>query len=358
MPRIILDNIRKNFGAEEILKGIDLVIEDGEFTVLVGPSGCGKTTLLRLVAGLDEVSGGRISIGDTDVTDLEPRERDVAMVFQNYALYPHMSVYENMGFGLKARNIDAGEIKRRVEQTAAMLGIIDLLGRKPRELSGGQQQRVAIGRAVVRDPRVFLFDEPLSNLDARLRIEMRTELLKLHRALNSTAIYVTHDQEEAMTMGDRIVVMDDGEIQQVGTPREIFFHPNNLLVASFIGSPPMNQLPGRIADSRFEISDSGITLLAGSLAPGAAVLGIRPEDIHLPGDIAAERLAGEMMCRVEVIELLGARAIVTLAVDGLELKAVFEERHIVDMVVGQDLLVVLDQDRLHFFGAESGLRLN
>lgn len=358
MPRVKLDDLRRNIGNLEILKGIDLTIEDGEFTVLVGPSGCGKTTLLRLIAGLDEASGGQVSIGDTDVTGLEPRERDVAMVFQNYALYPHMSVYENMEFGLKARRIEAAEIESRVARAAGMLGIDDLLGRKPGELSGGQQQRVAIGRAVVRNPRVFLFDEPLSNLDARLRIEMRTELLKLHRGLGATVIYVTHDQEEAMTMGDRIVVMNEGSIQQVGTPREIFFQPNNLLVAGFIGSPPMNRVPGRISDGKFESQGGEIILAAEALPIGPAILGIRPEDIHLPGDLAVERKTGEMVGRVEVIELLGARAIVTLTMGGLEFKAVFEERYLDDIGMGRDLTVVANPGRLHFFDAETGLRTN
>ncbi|MBC8267207.1 MAG: ABC transporter ATP-binding protein [Rhodospirillaceae bacterium] len=358
MPIIKLENIQKKFGQNTVLDGIDLVFGEGEFTVLVGPSGCGKTTLLRLIAGLEQVSGGKILIGDRDVTKLEPRERDIAMVFQNYALYPHMSVYENMGFGLKARGVDTGEIKRRVMQVAEMLGIEVLLNRKPKELSGGQQQRVAIGRAVVRDPSLFLFDEPLSNLDAKLRTEMRTELLKLHRELHATTVYVTHDQEEAMGMGDCIVVLNDGVIQQRGTPREIYFHPINLLVAGFIGSPSMNMVHGQISAGTFTSLDGVIVLETKGQPDGDVILGVRPEDIHRPINLADRQHGCALSCRADVIELLGARAIITLAMSGTELKAVFEERYLKDIVEGSPLTVVLDLDRLHFFDAATGQRLN
>ncbi len=358
MPKITLENIQKKFGKNTVLDGIDLELGEGEFTVLVGPSGCGKTTLLRLIAGLDQVSAGKILIGDRDVTRLEPRERDIAMVFQNYALYPHMSVYENMSFGLKARGVDAGEVKRRVIQVAEMLGIEILLNRKPKELSGGQQQRVAIGRAVVRDPSLFLFDEPLSNLDAKLRTEMRTELLKLHRELHATTVYVTHDQEEAMSMGDRIVVLNDGVIQQRGTPRDIYFHPVNLLVAGFIGSPSMNMLHGKISGDRFASLDGAIVVETKNLPDGDVILGIRPEDIHQPADLTAEQHGCVLNCRIDVIELLGARAIITLIVVGVELRAVIEERYLKGISEGSDLIVVFDPDRFHFFDAVTGRRLN
>ncbi len=360
MPEVRFEGVRKSFGEVETLKGIDLVIEDGTFTVLVGPSGCGKTTTLRLLAGLETVSAGRILIGDRDVTALEPRERNVAMVFQNYALYPHMTVYENMAFGLLPRGLSRSEIDGRVRDAAAMLGIGPLLDRRPRQLSGGQQQRVAIGRAVVRDPNVFLFDEPLSNLDAKLRVGMRTELLKLHRELGTTTVYVTHDQEEAMTMGDRIVVMAEGAIQQVGVPRDIYFRPDNLTVAALVGSPPMNLIEGRLDGGGF--AGGGLRLALGS-APGSAtprevVLGVRPEDVYPAATPEGRRATGEVTALVEVVELLGARAIVTLSADGLEFKAVIEERHLEGFREGARASVVFDRDHLLIFDRASGRRLD
>src|ERR687893_2849105 len=247
MAQVSLRKIVKEYeGGVQAVKGIDLDIADHEFVVLVGPSGCGKSTTLRMIAGLEEISSGEVSIGGAVVNDIPPRDRDIAMVFQNYALYPHMSVYDNMAFGLMLRKFDKGEIRRRVENAARILDIGELLNRKPKALSGGQRQRVAMGRAIVRDPKVFLFDEPLSNLDAKLRVAMRSEIKALHQRLKTTTVYVTHDQVEAMTMADRIAVMNDGRIEQVGAPLDLYDRPANLFVAGFIGSPAMNMLSGRV----------------------------------------------------------------------------------------------------------------
>ncbi len=356
MAEIRLEHVVKRFDNVEAVKDLSLTIADGSFTVLVGPSGCGKTTTLRLIAGLETITSGRIFIGDQDVTHLEPKDRNVAMVFQNYALYPHLTVWENIAFGLMARKVPKPEIEKRVQRAAAMLGIGNLLKRKPRQLSGGQQQRVAIGRAIVRNPNVFLFDEPLSNLDAKLRVEMRTELLKLHRELGSTAVYVTHDQEEAMTMGDEIVVMEGGVIQQKGTPREIYFHPRNRFVAGFIGSPAMNMLAGRLRQGEFVSETLRVPLGAGG-PERDVILGIRPEDVQLPGVLPPERETPPVTVTVEVIELLGARAIVTLLLDGQEIRAVIEERHLERLQEGEPTQVVFDRERLHLFDAQSGERL-
>ncbi len=357
MADIRLKQIEKYFGDVHVVKGLNLHIEDGSFTVLVGPSGCGKTTTLRLIAGLETVSSGKIYIGDQDVTGLEPKDRNVAMVFQNYALYPHMSVYDNIAFGLQARKVDRKEIDRRVQRAAAMLGIGNLLKRKPRQLSGGQQQRVAIGRAIVRNPNAFLFDEPLSNLDAKLRVEMRTELLKLHRELDATAVYVTHDQEEAMTMGDQIVVMQGGVIQQQGTPREIYFQPENLFVAGFIGSPAMNMLAGRLENGDFVSPHIRIPL--GLQEPdGEVILGVRPEDIHLPNSLSNRRATPPITAQVEVIELLGSRAIVPLRLGEQAIKAVIEERFLHRVQEGAPVQLVFDRERLHLFNAATGKRIS
>ncbi len=357
MPGVRLEKVVKRFGEVETLRGIDLEIADGGFTVLVGPSGCGKTTTLRLVAGLETVTSGRIMIGEREVTALEPRERNVAMVFQNYALYPHMTVYDNIAFGLRAKKMEETEIRRRILEVAAMLGLGELLARRPGELSGGQQQRVAIGRAIVREPDLFLFDEPLSNLDAKLRIGMRTELLKLHRRLGTTTIYVTHDQEEAMTMGDRIVVMEAGEIRQVGTPREIYFRPADLMVARFVGSPPMNVFAGRVTGGVFEGAGLRLPLPGIAGATGEVLLGVRPEDVHLAGTLEPGRAGTPFAARVEVIELLGARAIVTFALGDSEIKAVLEERQLETLGEDAEASLVFDRHRLHLFDAESGERV-
>src|SRR5512144_1397414 len=290
MSEVALRSVVKRFDDVEAVRAIDLDIPDNEFVVLVGPSGCGKSTTLRMIAGLEEVTSGNISIGGEVVNDLPPKDRDIAMVFQNYALYPHMTVYDNMAFGLKMRKFPKPEIEKRVREAADILGIQELLKRKPRQLSGGQRQRVALGRAIVRHPQVFLFDEPLSNLDAKLRVQMRVELKKLHERLGTTAIYVTHDQVEAMTLGDRVVVMRDGRVQQVGDPMELYNSPANRFVAGFIGSPAMNFAPVRIVaekDGLWVIGD-GIRLkvpmpLTNRLGPYAGsdvTMGIRPEDLH------------------------------------------------------------------------------
>src|SRR6201995_1730698 len=294
MAPVIIRNLNKKFDEFHAVKDLNLEIHDKEFVVLVGPSGCGKTTTLRMVAGLESITSGEILIGERVVNELPPMDRDIAMVFQNYALYPHMSVYDNMAFGLKMRKFDKAEIAQRVREAAEILGIQDYLKRKPRQLSGGQRQRVALGRAIVRHPQVFLFDEPLSNLDAKLRVQMRVKLKKLHELLCTTAIYVTHDQVEAMTLGDRVVVMRDGRVQQVGDPMELYNQPANRFVAGFIGSPAMNFVPVRIAaqnGSLWAESESlrikvpaPIAPRLGSYAGKEATLGVRPEDLRIAGD--------------------------------------------------------------------------
>ncbi|MEQ8965005.1 MAG: sn-glycerol-3-phosphate ABC transporter ATP-binding protein UgpC [Azospirillaceae bacterium] len=352
-----LKNLRKSFGALEILKGIDLTIEPRQFTVLLGPSGCGKSTTLRILAGLESQTSGEIRIGDRDVSTLEPRQRDVAMVFQNYALYPSMTIAENMGFGLKARGIPKKEIRAAVEKAARMLEITELLDRKPRQLSGGQQQRVAIGRAIVRDPNLFLFDEPLSNLDAKLRVEMRTELLRLHRDLGATTVYVTHDQEEAMTMADRIVVMNAGTIEQTGSPEEVYFRPVSLMVAGFVGSPAMNFVRGRAVPG-------GVDTPVGRFeAPGYGgdgtdvVVGVRPDDLELPDALEPGERGFESAFHVEFVEMLGARGIVTLRHGDTRFKGVFEERHLSRFEEGAAITLCVSRHRLHVFDAASGRRL-
>ena len=308
MADVRLTGVRKRFGATEVLKGIDLEIADGEFVVFVGPSGCGKSTLLRTIAGLEEADGGEIAIGGRPVNDLSPSDRGIAMVFQSYALYPHMNVYENMAFGLKLAKADKAEIDRRVRGAAETLNITDYLERKPKALSGGQRQRVAIGRAIVREPQVFLFDEPLSNLDAALRVRMRYEFAGLHERLKTTMVYVTHDQVEAMTLADRIVVLNGGVVEQVGRPMELYERPCNLFVAGFIGSPKMNLLPAEIvavsargATVRTAAGESvTVDVDASGAAPGDAVtLGVRPEHLSLSGR------GDSLTARVTFVETLG-----------------------------------------------------
>ncbi|MEM9341533.1 MAG: sn-glycerol-3-phosphate ABC transporter ATP-binding protein UgpC [Pseudomonadota bacterium] len=281
MSNLKLTQLVKTYGQTEVLHSIDLDIQDGEFVVLVGPSGCGKSTTLRLIAGLEEVTSGTIEIGGTVVNNLEPKERDIAMVFQNYAIYPHMTVRKNIGFGLRSSKMPRADKDKRIDEIAEILGMTDLLSRKPSQLSGGQRQRVAIGRAMVRDPAVFLFDEPLSNLDAQLRTQMRLEIKKLHQRVGATIVFVTHDQVEAMTMADRIVIMKDGYIQQVGTPNEVYHTPANTFVAGFIGSPAMNMIPATVADGQVQI-DGGAQIDLGSQISGnrKVTLGIRPEDLE------------------------------------------------------------------------------
>ncbi|HEY7709667.1 MAG TPA: sn-glycerol-3-phosphate ABC transporter ATP-binding protein UgpC [Candidatus Entotheonella sp.] len=326
MSQVTLRSLVKRFSEDVIaVNNVNLEIEDKEFIVLVGPSGCGKTTTLRMVAGLEDISAGDILIGDRIVNDVPPKDRNIAMVFQNYALYPHMTVYKNMAFSLKLRRTPKAEIDRRVKNAADILGIGELLERKPKQLSGGQRQRVAVGRAIVRDPEVFLFDEPLSNLDAKLRVNMRAELIKLHERLNATMIYVTHDQVEAMTMGDRIVVMRNGFIQQVGSPMEVYNEPVNQFVAGFIGSPPMNFLNARLVQNngsyRVELNGTPLPLSeaqgkqAESYVGKEVVLGIRPEDILSAEDAQGKNLV-PLKATVEVLEPLGAEIILELSTHG------------------------------------------
>jgi multiple sugar transport system ATP-binding protein len=303
MASVELINLTKHYGAVEVIHGVSLAIEDGQFIALVGPSGCGKSTLLRMIAGLEEVTGGEVAIGGEIVNDLTPKERNIAMVFQSYALYPHMTVAENMGFNLKLSGVSKPETRARVAEAARMLDLEDLLDRKPAQLSGGQRQRVAMGRAVVRNPAVFLFDEPLSNLDAKLRVQMRSEIKALHQKVGTTSIYVTHDQIEAMTLADRVVVMSKGVIQQVGTPTDIYDHPANTFVASFIGSPAMNLVEGTIANGVFEAAGARVTGLPAHLS-GPITLGFRAEDATI---VPA---GGEIAAPIYSIELLGEASMI------------------------------------------------
>ena len=323
MATLELIDVRKRYGVQQVVHGVSATIERGEFVVVVGPSGCGKSTLLRMVAGLEEISDGEIRIGGRRVNDVEPRDRDIAMVFQNYALYPHMSVQENMAYGLKIRGMPRDEIARRVQEAARILDLAPLLERKPRQLSGGQRQRVAMGRAIVRQPQVFLFDEPLSNLDAKLRVQMRLELQKLHRRLGVTSLYVTHDQVEAMTLGSRIIVMNGGRAEQIGTPAEVYHRPATLFVAGFIGSPPMNLLAGTVCSDGATLSlgtDAGgvdgplvrLPAPVPSLAGRAVVLGLRPEQLHAGGESL-------LQVDVEMVESLGADHLIHARAGGQDL---------------------------------------
>src|SRR5262249_12769175 len=322
MAQVVLRGINKFYDTVHAVKDVNLQIRDKEFVVFVGPSGCGKTTTLRMIAGLEAISSGDILIDGTVINELAPMDRDIAMVFQNYALYPHMSVHDNMAFGLKMRKFNKREIGRRVKEAADILGIGELLTRKPRQLSGGQRQRVALGRAIVRHPRVFLFDEPLSNLDAKLRVQMRVELKKLHLRLGTTAVYVTHDQVEAMTLGDRVVVMKEGWVQQVGEPLELYNRPANKFVAGFIGSPAMNfatvtmtdgngRLTARNDGMEIELPSTHAERLRGHVGE-QMTLGIRPEDLHVAGD--ADPAGLTFPCKVEVVEQLGSEILLDVRV--------------------------------------------
>ena len=306
MPSVTIKNITKSFEeSKNVINNVSLEVQDGEFLVLVGPSGCGKSTLLRMIAGLEQPTSGEIYIGNNNITHRSPKDRNIAMVFQNYALYPHMSVFDNLAFALKLKKTPKMEVKERVHEAARILDIKEFLKRKPKELSGGQRQRVALGRAIVRDPQVFLFDEPLSNLDAKLRVQMRAEVKKLHRQLGTTMIYVTHDQVEAMTMGDRIVILNNGITQQVGTPLDVYHNPVNMFVAGFIGSPAMNFISGKLEDGKFFSHDFSLDLKEKDIKSGDIVLGIRPEDIHLDGKgvnlqlILVEPLGNEIILRLQ-----------------------------------------------------------
>ena len=354
MAQVILENVKKTFGKVVAVDEFTLEIKDREFMVFVGPSGCGKTTTLRMIAGLEDITSGEIRIGGRLINHVPPKERDVAMVFQNYALYPHMSVFENMAFGLKLKKMPKAEIRSRVNKTAALLGISELLKRKPRELSGGQRQRVAVGRAIVRVPQVFLFDEPLSNLDAKLRIQMRLELKKLHERMQSTSIYVTHDQIEAMTMGDRIVVMKDGLIHQVGEPLELYFRPANRFVASFIGSPTMNFIPARISGvpDDLYISSNGLKLpvpldKVGALAAyinKEVILGIRPDDLSTSTSLE-ER--GTMTAEVVVVQPVGSQIYLDVRVGDNDLIASVDAQ--TQVRPHTEIILKARLENLHFF---------
>jgi multiple sugar transport system ATP-binding protein len=358
MATVSIRDVHKHYDDFHAVKGVSLEIKDKEFVVLVGPSGCGKTTTLRMVAGLESITQGNIMIGSTIVNELPPMDRDIAMVFQNYALYPHMSVYDNMAFGLKMRKFDKVEIKKRVDRAAAILDIGGLLERKPRQLSGGQRQRVALGRAIVRDPKVFLFDEPLSNLDAKLRVQMRVELKKLHERLGTTAIYVTHDQVEAMTLGDRVVVMKDGWVQQVGEPLELYNSPANKFVAGFIGSPAMNFVDVTVSGSNGALyaENKGLKVrlpaeveqrLNGH-STKEITLGVRPEDISLATGHADELVFD---ANVEVIEQLGSEIVLDMKVGDSMMVASVEPS--TKVKVHDTLRLAMRPSRLHLFDAQS-----
>jgi multiple sugar transport system ATP-binding protein len=355
MAQVSIRSVKKRFGDVQVLHGVDVHIADGSFTVLVGPSGCGKSTLLRMIAGLEQISGGEIYIGDKLVNDVPPKERDIAMVFQNYALYPHMTVRDNMAFSLMLAKADKATIDSKVGRAAEILGLTQLLGRYPRQLSGGQRQRVAMGRAIVRDPQVFLYDEPLSNLDAKLRVAMRSELKELHQRLQTTSIYVTHDQIEAMTMGDQIVVMRDGRIEQNGSPLELYDRPANTFVAGFIGSPSMNFLPGTLrragGAARVELAD-GTHLDAPAGAAGAdgqpVIYGTRPEHLELS---AGRGIPSEVV----TVEPTGADTFISCRYKGTDMSAVFRERH--SFAPGTTIHLQPDLQRAHLFDAASGQRL-
>ena len=361
MANVSLSSVCKRYGKVSVIEGLDLEIQDREFMVLVGPSGCGKSTALRMIAGLEEISDGTIQIGDRVVNGMPPKDRDIAMVFQSYALYPHMTVRQNLEFGLKIRKTDRAEIDRRVEEAAEILDITHLLDRKPREMSGGQRQRVAVGRAIVRKPRVFLFDEPLSNLDAKLRVQMRAEISKLQDRLETTTIYVTHDQVEAMTMGDRIAILNDGDLQQVGTPLEVYEQPSNRFVATFIGTPPMNFLEATVAEDGTRLRGRGFELpVPQSLRPGAAgqdgrdvLVGIRPE--NLTAGMAVRGETAPLTLDVEVVEPLGHEVLVHGKLHDNLLVAKVDPYQ--NPPVGQPLTLDVALDRLHLFDPDTESRL-
>ena len=352
MASVSIQSVSKKFGDVPILHGVDIEIANGSFTVLVGPSGCGKSTLLRMIAGLEQINGGEILIGNKRVNDLQPKERDIAMVFQNYALYPHMTVRQNMAFSLVLAKQDRQTIDTKVARAAEILALGALMERYPRQLSGGQRQRVAMGRAIVRDPQVFLFDEPLSNLDAKLRVAMRSEIKELHQRLKTTSIYVTHDQIEAMTMGDKIVVMRDGRVEQTGSPLELYDFPVNQFVAGFIGSPAMNFLPGilrrRSGAAQVEMNDGTLIdapLTSGGVDGQSVVYGTRPEHLMLASE-------GGIPADVVVMEPTGMDTFVACRHGGVDLSAVFRERH--DFPPGTTIRLQPDLQRAHLFDAGTG----
>jgi multiple sugar transport system ATP-binding protein len=353
MASVAIRDVKKAFGSTQVIHGVNISIDDGAFVVLVGPSGCGKSTLLRMIAGLENITGGEIRIGDRVVNNVPPKERDIAMVFQNYALYPHMTVAANMGFSLRLRGAPKSEIDSRVDRAAEILGLKPLLERFPRQLSGGQRQRVAMGRAIVRDPQVFLFDEPLSNLDAKLRVAMRTEIKELHQRLKTTTVYVTHDQIEAMTMADKIVVMHDGVVEQIGTPLELYDRPDNQFVASFIGSPAMNFLKGSVkanGSASFQ-GPNGLKLPLASAPANSdgrpVVYGVRPEHFTIADDGAEAEIV--------VVEPTGSETQVFAKLGGEQVVAVFRERH--QFNPGDRVRLKPDPSLVHLFDQETGRRL-
>ena len=368
MASITLHEVRKSYGRNEVIHGVDMAIEDGEFVVIVGPSGCGKSTLLRMVAGLETITSGTIAIGDRVVNDIEPAKRDIAMVFQNYALYPHMTVYRNMAYGLRIAGLPKAQIDERVARAARMLQLEGLLERKPGQLSGGQRQRVAMGRALVREPAAFLLDEPLSNLDAKLRVQMRLEIRAMQRAVATTALYVTHDQVEAMTLADRLVVMNEGVAEQIDTPLAVYGEPASTFVAAFIGSPPMNLLACRVAeDGRGLLLDERVRLPGFGLPAGeaSAIFGVRPE--HL---VAVPPSEADLSIRVLALETLGADILAHGRLDepaqapGARAPAGIEAGNVVARLpasarlqVGELLPLRIDRDAVHFFAAQGGRRL-
>lgn len=347
MASVTIDNARKQYGALSVIHGVSVDIEDGEFVTLVGPSGCGKSTLLRMLAGLEEISDGEIRIGGRVVNDVAPKERDIAMVFQSYALYPHMTVAENMGFALKLQDRDKATIKKLVTEAADILALGPLLDRLPKQLSGGQRQRVAMGRAIVRHPQVFLFDEPLSNLDAKLRVTMRAEIKELHQRLKTTTVYVTHDQIEAMTMADKIVVMRNGRVEQIGKPLELFDRPANTFVASFIGSPSMNLLEGAINSGRFILDGADLPLPAGQGYATAKTYGVRPEHFSIRD--------GGVPATIVVVEPTGSETHVNAKLGNADITLLLRER--VELQPGQEISIAPDLAKVHLFDKD-GLRLN
>ena len=355
MADLRLRGVRKSFGELEVVHGVDLDIADREFVVFVGPSGCGKSTLLRMIAGLEEISAGEIAIDGRVVNELDPRDRDIAMVFQDYALYPHMTVFENMAFSLRYRGVGREEIKRRVAEAARILEIEALTARMPRQLSGGQRQRVAMGRAIVRDPKVFLFDEPLSNLDAKLRVQMRTEIKRLRERVATTTIYVTHDQVEAMTLADRIVILNHGVIEQVGTPEQVYDTPASVFVATFMGAPPMNLLPAKRVDGRLQIAGAEALALPPQLAAGTSaevLVGVRPEHLMaqgIPGTVPFVRGSAA------VVEPLGSDTLVSLDLAGTPMIARLPPRQV--RRAGEPVALGVAPENLHVFDAGSGRRI-
>jgi len=354
MATVEFRKLVKRYGTIEVVHGIDLAVADGEFVVLVGPSGCGKSTSLRMLAGLEEISGGEILINGRVVNEVEPRDRDIAMVFQDYALYPHLSVYENMAFSLQYRDVPRKEIRQRVSEAAETLGLTELLQRKPKELSGGQRQRVAMGRAIVRKPEVFLFDEPLSNLDAKLRASMRVEIRKLHNRLGVTTVYVTHDQVEAMTLADRVVVMNGGHIEQIGTPEEVYHRPRSLFVASFIGSPTMNLLPARVEDTTAFLGDGSAQIDVRHLnrvVRNGHRFGVRAEDVSIAEGPLLEGYS-EVKATVELVEALGADTLVLTGVAGSSFVARVKPE--MKPKAGEVIALRFRNDKTHLFDAQTG----